>query len=368
MKKVLLVGLTLALVGIVAAPKARADEWNKKTVLTFSQPVEIPGHVLPAGTYTFKLADSMSDRHIVQIFNADGSQIIATIIAIPDYRLKVTGETVIKFTEVPAGQPEAVRAWFYPGNSIGQEFVYPKRRAIELAQMIKAPVPALAVDTEDADALKTAPIVAVTPEQQEVPVASAIQTTPDSTMSDSSSMSGDDDRPYRAPERQGTAENGEHPAARPAARLRVHRHRVRPHALRQALDDLRRVTTWPGAAGSGVPRRKAGGCAVLALLSIGLLLLQAVFSGHAELVVLPVIVTDAHGHRVSGLTQENFRVLENGRPQPIAVFRYGDAPITLGLIVDRSQSMRPKTARAPDSRSQLFSTRVAQTTSCSRWR
>ena len=83
---------------------------------------------------------------------------------------------------------------------------------------------------------------------------------------------------------------------------------------------------------------------MIALLAIGLLLLQAaVFTGHTELVVLPVIVTDAHGHRVAGLTQENFRVLEDGRPQPISVFRYGDAPITLGLIVDRSQSMRPKT-------------------------
>ena len=83
---------------------------------------------------------------------------------------------------------------------------------------------------------------------------------------------------------------------------------------------------------------------MIALLSIGLLLLQAaVFTGHTELVVLPVIVTDAHGHRVGGLTQENFRVLEDGRPQPISAFRYGDAPITLGLIVDRSQSMRPKT-------------------------
>jgi len=190
MKKTILIGLTLSLLGFVAAPNARADEWNKKTILTFSQPVEIPGHVLPAGTYTFKLADSMSDRHIVQVFNADGSQIIATIIAIPDYRLKVTGETVIKFTEVPAGQPEAVRAWFYPGNSVGQEFVYPKRRAIELAQMTKAVVPALATDTDDAEALKTAPIVAVTPEEKEMPVAAAIQTTPENTTNETPSMSG----------------------------------------------------------------------------------------------------------------------------------------------------------------------------------
>ncbi len=177
-KKLMWIGLTLALLGFVSGSAVRADEWNKKTVLTFSQPVEIPGHVLPAGTYTFKLADSMSDRHIVQIFNADESQIIATVMAIPDYRLTVTDETVIRFSEVPAGSPEAIRAWFYPGNSVGQEFVYPKARATQLAKASNAAVPAMAVDAADMDSLKTAPIVAVTPDEKEVPVTAAIQTTP----------------------------------------------------------------------------------------------------------------------------------------------------------------------------------------------
>lgn len=79
------------------------------------------------------------------------------------------------------------------------------------------------------------------------------------------------------------------------------------------------------------------------LFSAILLLLQAVISVHTELVAVPVIVTDSAGRHVSGLRQENFRVYEDGRPQPIAVFHHGDTPITLGLIVDRSQSMRPKT-------------------------
>jgi len=80
---------------------------------------------------------------------------------------------------------------------------------------------------------------------------------------------------------------------------------------------------------------------VIPLLPV-LLLLQAVISVHTELVAVPVSVTDARGRHVSGLTQENFRVFEEGRPQPIAVFHHGDAPITLGLIVDRSQSMLAK--------------------------
>jgi hypothetical protein len=177
-KKVVWVGLTLSVLGFMSTAAVRADEWDEKTVLTFSQPVEIPGHVLPAGTYTFKLVDTLGDRHIVQVFNADGSQIIATVMAIPDYRLRTTDQTVIKFREVPSGAPEAIRAWFYPGNSVGQEFVYPKERATQLAKASKAVVPAVAADVADVDALKAAPIVAITPDAKEVPLSAAIQTAP----------------------------------------------------------------------------------------------------------------------------------------------------------------------------------------------
>jgi hypothetical protein len=157
---------------------ARADTWDKKTVVTFNQAVEVPGKVLPAGTYTFQLLDSPSDRHIVQIFSADGTHIIATILAINNYRLQPTGETVMKFSERPGDSPDALRAWFYPGDNFGQEFVYPKVRAIQLAQTTKVIVPAVAVDTFDDDTIKTVPIVAVTPDEKEVEVATVIQTTP----------------------------------------------------------------------------------------------------------------------------------------------------------------------------------------------
>ncbi len=164
----------LTLLGATLAPGARADEWNKKTVMTFSQPVEIPGQILPAGTYTFVLADSPADRHIVQIFNADGSQIIATVLAINNYRLKPSGDSVVKFAERSGDNPEALKAWFYPGDNFGQEFVYPKQRAIELAVIVKEPIPALAADTD----IKVVPIVAETPEQKEVPVTEVIMVTP----------------------------------------------------------------------------------------------------------------------------------------------------------------------------------------------
>src|SRR5271167_4146567 len=142
----------LALMGAVFSPGAKADEWNRKTTVTFSGPVEIPGvhlkgwGVLPAGTYVFKIVDSQSDRHIVQIFSEDEKKVYATILAIPNYRLKATSKTVITFRERPAGEPEALRAWSYPGRNWGEEFVYPKAKAVVLAQVSKVPV--LATTTE----------------------------------------------------------------------------------------------------------------------------------------------------------------------------------------------------------------------------
>ena len=105
--------LCAAILVAMYTPVAQADDWNRKTTVTFSGPVEIPGvhlkgwGVLPAGTYVFKILDSLTDRHIVQIFNQDETTIYATILAIPNYRLKATDKTVITFRERAAGQPEA---------------------------------------------------------------------------------------------------------------------------------------------------------------------------------------------------------------------------------------------------------------------
>jgi hypothetical protein len=176
--KTILAVCAFTLLGATFAFGARADTWNKKTVVTFNQPIEVPGRILPAGTYTFRLLDSPSDRHIVEIFNADGSQLITTILAINDYRLRPTGDTVMKFSERPGDSPDALRAWFYPGDNFGQEFVYPKVRAIQLAQTSKIAVPAVALETLDETVIKTAPIMAITPDEKEVEVVTVIQTTP----------------------------------------------------------------------------------------------------------------------------------------------------------------------------------------------
>ena len=189
--------LTVALISAVLAPGARADDWNKKTTVTFSGPVEIPGvhlkgwGVLPAGTYVFKILDSASDRHIVQIFNKEQTQIYATILAIPNYRLKATDKTVITFRERAAGQPEALRAWFYPGMNWGEEFVYPKSKAVEIAKATNTPVlytvaelplevaePVKLADAPVLEVLKRAPVLAIRPTGEDVLLAQVVTPPP----------------------------------------------------------------------------------------------------------------------------------------------------------------------------------------------
>jgi hypothetical protein len=120
--------LLAAILGSAFASKAIADERDQRTVITFSGPVEIPGAVLPAGTYIFRLLDSTANRHIVQIFDQDQKHIYATVFAVPGYRLDPTDHTVIQFKEGPSGSPAEIRAWFYPGDPCGQEFVYAQKQ------------------------------------------------------------------------------------------------------------------------------------------------------------------------------------------------------------------------------------------------
>ncbi len=92
--------------------------------MTVNEPIQVPGKVLPAGTYVLKLLDS-NDRTLVAIYNADGRHLITTIQGIPDYRMETPSEAILQLEERPEGQPEALTEWFYPGDNFGVEFVYP---------------------------------------------------------------------------------------------------------------------------------------------------------------------------------------------------------------------------------------------------
>jgi hypothetical protein len=119
-------GFAILLVTTAMLPLVKADQWNEETSVTFSAPVAVPGQILPPGTYVFKLADGQNDRNIVAILTEDHRELLATIHAIPAYRLNLTEDTLMTFKERPSGSPEAISRWFYPGHMAGVAFVYPE--------------------------------------------------------------------------------------------------------------------------------------------------------------------------------------------------------------------------------------------------
>jgi hypothetical protein len=152
----------------------KADIHDRKTILTFSGAVEIPGHVLVKGTYVFKLYNSPSDRSIVQIFNESQDHVYATVLAMPSYRENPPDKTDVTFWERAENSPQAVKSWFYPGGVYGLEFVYPKWQAAKISMRNNAPV--LALDTDvpgTVSSLEKAAVIVVAPNQKEVPVALA---------------------------------------------------------------------------------------------------------------------------------------------------------------------------------------------------
>lgn len=144
----------LGIVVGVGVFRAQADQWDKRTILTVDQPIQVRDTYLPAGKYVLKLLNSNSDRHIVQIFNGDQTHIIDTVLAIPNYRLEPTGHSQFLFWETPQGSTKALRAWFYPGDNFGQEFPYPKHlRSVETASAamsVPVPQPSAAAISEQA--------------------------------------------------------------------------------------------------------------------------------------------------------------------------------------------------------------------------
>jgi hypothetical protein len=120
----------VVLAGLIFHPLARADEWNQMTKFHFNQPIELPGRVLPAGSYWFVLGD-YSDRNLVDIYNSNWTQRLATLITAPAKRLQTTDDTQVKLAERPHHMPEALLKWYYPGDSVGHEFLYSEKHARE---------------------------------------------------------------------------------------------------------------------------------------------------------------------------------------------------------------------------------------------
>jgi hypothetical protein len=149
-----------------------ADEWDKRTVITLNQPMIVAGVpvvTLEPGKYVMRLVNSPSNRHIVQIFNQREDKLFTTVLAIPNYQLEPKDKRGFAYWETPPGNPNALRAWFYPGDNFGQEFVYPKGLAAKIAQEAGTRVIATPAQTEAE--LKTAPLAEIHKAGEEKPVA-----------------------------------------------------------------------------------------------------------------------------------------------------------------------------------------------------
>jgi hypothetical protein len=136
----------------VFAVSAFAGDWDKLTKINVNEPVRLPGITLQPGDYSMKLLEDSGNRHVVEVRDADGKG-LAIILALPNYRLVPKDKTVLTYWETPAGQPRAIRAWFFPGDNFGQEFVYPKTEADQIATYVHAPVVTMPDNSKD---LKTA--------------------------------------------------------------------------------------------------------------------------------------------------------------------------------------------------------------------
>jgi hypothetical protein len=139
-----ILAFAFVLASIITLPSVRADDWDQATKITFSQSVQIPGRVLPAGTYWFVLLNSISNRSTVQVFNSDRSMVYATLITVGTLSATEPDNTAITFAKLDPMQPQAIVSWFYPGETAGHQFLYSKVQERELAQVKKYTVVAKA--------------------------------------------------------------------------------------------------------------------------------------------------------------------------------------------------------------------------------
>jgi LPXTG-motif cell wall-anchored protein len=186
-------------------PPALADEWNKKTIFTFDEPVEVPGHVLMPGKYVFELADLSSDRNVVQIFSEDKNgvdHLVTTAMAVGAYQWNTPDKPEVTFEERHTNSPEAVHKWFYPGDNYGWEFVYPRAERLVASNTTPAP---RATPVQSAAPAPKAPVTA--PPPQRVAAAPARKPTPSAVVAQNQAPPPPSKPPATSPTLPKTASN-----------------------------------------------------------------------------------------------------------------------------------------------------------------
>jgi hypothetical protein len=147
---------------------AQGQPLDSRTEFTFNQPVELPGVTLPPGTYIFRFVDGTTGRKVMQVQAKDASsKTFGMFLTINAQRPRPSDDAELRFLETPAGQPAAVKTWWYPGNTIGREFIYPKSQARRLAQATHTTVLTTQAENVTNDQMSTADLAYVSESGQE---------------------------------------------------------------------------------------------------------------------------------------------------------------------------------------------------------
>jgi hypothetical protein len=156
-------------------PQAWGSEWDRRTDITLSGPVEIPGKVLAPGTYVFKLMDDSTNRNIVQIWNEDQTRLETLILAVPTYRLNPPAIPIVEFGENAPAAPPPIKGWVFPGAEFGWEFVFPRSQAVKIAKASNQNILSTTETSQDPNMLGNAKVTAVTPEGKDADIGTALK-------------------------------------------------------------------------------------------------------------------------------------------------------------------------------------------------
>jgi hypothetical protein len=133
---------TCGVIALAVLVEVRGAEPVKQTPFSINDPFEVPSMILEPGHYVFKLVEREPQRNVldvfetVQLWTGDETRLLSTLLTMPNYDQPTTDKTVFTFFERGPKQPKALRIWFAPGRNYGQEFVYPKLQAVELAKSV----------------------------------------------------------------------------------------------------------------------------------------------------------------------------------------------------------------------------------------
>ena len=217
LRVVALAGLCAAMVTLPRPADAQlGGPRGQDTYFTFSQPVELPNVTLPAGSYLFQLVDTMSNRHIVRVMSRDRQKVFTTVMAIPSYSLnRPPEEPQIRFMETPAGAPNIVKMWLYPGNTTGHEFIYPRNQATRLARTSGEPVLTTKTDTDVSRGVEDSELSRVDRDGQDVDAAMSSQRESENARSQSGTTQAE--TPTTSPQTSSGTPPASTPATTPSA-------------------------------------------------------------------------------------------------------------------------------------------------------